>query len=760
MSTKIKILAIVILASNLFSACMKPTESTTTGQSIPPEIKQKVKEVMSKMELVDKVGEMTQFTIDMITVGTVNNVVDPIQLDTTKMRRLLLDYRVGSILNVGGHARTVEEWRHIIKSIQDMAVNEKPTGIPVLYGIDSYHGANYVMGSTLFPQPLALGASWNPKLVEKTGIVTAYESRAAWIPWNFMPALDIARDPRWPRFWENFSEDVHLLSQLGVAYIKGNQGDDLSNPERAVVSLKHYLGYSMPVSGKDRTQALIPERQLREFHVPPFKAAIEAGGLTVMVNSGEINGVPTHCNRALLTGLLKEELGFKGLVVSDWDDITNLQTRHRVAHDYKEAIELAINAGIDMVMVPFDTTFPVLLKELAEEGRVPISRINDAVERILTVKFMLGLFEHPYHADYDYSKFASPESKELSFQAALETVVLLKNENNTLPLTKGKNVLVAGPTANIMSSLNGGWNRTWQGNHPEWDLEEEQKTVLEAIQDKIGAANVTYAEGTGFDKVINIQQAVQAAGRADVIVVCLGENSYAETPGDLDDLDIGPAQRELVNALAKTGKPIIGILIQGRPRLINGIDTKMKGILNANLPGNEGGRALAEILFGDYNPNGKLPYTYNRYPHALLTYDHRLTDTIGPLGYKPQFEFGHGLSYTTFAYSGLKLSSNEFDMKGSITVEVLVKNTGQRTGKEVVQLYVSDKVASITPSIKRLRGFQKISLEPGESKTVSFTIKPADLAFIGLNNHWITEPGEFEFNIGGLKETAILKNKQ
>lgn len=760
--TKIKLrnLGAAILAlAMVLSGCQRQFDKASEHPKPPVDskISQQVKAVMAKMELVDKLGEMTQFTLDVLAVRDRFRLKEPLQLDSAKLKKILLDWRVGSILNVGGKARTLDEWHHIIKTIQDIATKQKPTGIPIIYGIDSYHGANYVAGSTLFPQPLAMAASWNPELARKICEVTAYESRAAWIPWNFAPALDIGRQPVWSRFWENFGEDVHLLSEMGKAYVHGNQGSDISNPEKVVVSIKHFLGYGVPHSGKDRTQALIPERQLREYHLPAFKKGLDAGAMTVMVNSGEINGVPTHCNKALLTDLLKGELGFKGFIVSDWDDITFLHTRHHVAKDYKDAIAMAINAGIDMVMVPTDSTFPGLLRELAVEGKIPMSRIDDAVSRILTVKFMLGLFENPYHPNHDYSRFASYESKDLSLRAALETVVLLKNESGILPLSKNVKVLVTGPTANNMISLNGGWSRTWQGTDPIIDAEENQKTILEAIQDKIGVGNVFFAEGSGFDKPANLQQAVEAASRTDVIIACLGETAYAETPGDIDDLDIGDAQRQLLEALAKTGKPVIGLLIQGRPRLITGIDEMMKGILTANLPGNEGGRAIAEILFGDYCPNGKLPYTYPRFAHAILPYDHRLTDILGPRRLWPLYEFGHGLSYTSFYYTGLKLSKKEFTMNDPIQVEVKVTNTGDRAGKETVQLYVTDKVASITPSVKRLRGFEKIELMPGESKVVSFTVFPKDLAFVGIDNHWVTEPGEFEFSIGGMKETAVLK---
>lgn len=732
-----------------------PSNETTTDL----ETQKKVQEIMSRMDLTDKVGEMTQLAIDMISVGGFENLEEPHQLDTARLRNVLLTHRVGSILNVGGHAYTREHWKEIMTTIQDLAVNEKASKIPVLYGIDAIHGANYTLGSTLFPQQITLAASWNPTLARTTGEITAYETRASYIPWTFSPVNDIGRDPRWPRLWETFGEDVHLASVMGAEIIKGYQGEDISDPYQIAACMKHFLGYSTPATGKDRTPAYIPERQLREYHVPSFQAAVDAGAKTIMICSGEINGVPVHGSKWILTDLLRNEMGFKGVVVTDWRDIKYLFNRHFIAKDYKEAIKIAINAGIDMSMVPDDTEFPVLLKELVEEGEVPMSRIDEAVARILTLKVELGLFDDPM-PDVDYSKFASAEHAEASYQAALECITLLKNENNILPIAKKQKVLVTGPTANSMYTLNGGWSRTWQGTDERF-MEEGKLTIVDAIRAKIGDANVLYEPGVNFDQPVDIAATVRAAKQAGLAVICIGEMPYTENVGTIDDLTISQSQIDLVNAIAATGTPMVLVLIEGRPRVISAFADKAQGIVHGYLPGNEGGRAIAEVLFGDYNPNGKLPYTYPRHVNALFTYDHKYSAKLAAdhsfNGYNPQFEFGHGLSYTTFAYSDLKLSAETLTADGTVQISVKVTNTGDRAGKEVVQLYIRDLIASISPSVKRLRGFEKIDLAAGASKTVTFDISSKDLAFIGIDNKWVTEPGEFEVQIGGLTQNFTLE---
>jgi len=725
------------------------------------EIAEKVDSVMQKMTLTDKVGEMTQLSIDMISEGEPYNLAEPHRLSEEKLREVLVENRVGSILNVGGHAYTVEHWREIIRQIQEVAMNEKPTGIPVIYGIDTIHGANYTLGSTLFPQQIAIAATWDTQFAKRGAEVGAYETRASYIPWSFSPVLDIGRDARWPRLWETFGEDVHLATEMGVAMVEGYQGDDAADPHHVAATMKHFLGYSLPITGKDRTQAWIPERQLREYVLPTFKAATEAGALTVMINSGEMNGIPVHANKDILTGLLRDEMGFEGIAVSDWEDIIYLQSRHKVAKTHKEAIEMAVNAGVDMSMVPLDLEFPKLLKELVEEGKVPLERIDEAVRRILTVKFKLGLFENPYYEEEGlYDKFGSEEFAKDSYNAAVEAVTLLKNSNEILPLSKDSKILVTGPNAHSLTALNGGWSRTWQGTDPQYDTE-GKPTILEALRTKLGQSSVTYVEGTAIDSVINIDEAVAAAKNNDFAVVCIGEAPYTEKPGDLRDLWLPQAQRDLVEAIAETGTPVVMVLIEGRPRIVSDIEPKTEAVLMGYLPGDEGGNAIADILLGDANPSGKLPITYPRYPNDLVTYDHNYTDQVdtnfGTDAFNPQWEFGHGLSYTSFEYSNMQLKNSEFDSTGQTTVSIDVTNTGDRSGKEVVQLYVSDLVASITPAVKRLRSFDKIQLDPGETKTVTFTLHPEDLAFVGKDNEWITEAGEFALHIGPITKKIVYK---
>ncbi len=725
------------------------------------EIAEKVDSVMQKMTLTDKVGEMTQLSIDMISEGEPYNLAEPHRLSEEKLREVLVENRVGSILNVGGHAYTVEHWREIIRQIQEVAMNEKPTGIPVIYGIDTIHGANYTLGSTLFPQQIAIAATWDTQFAKRGAEVGAYETRASYIPWSFSPVLDIGRDARWPRLWETFGEDVHLATEMGVAMVEGYQGDDAADPHHVAATMKHFLGYSLPITGKDRTQAWIPERQLREYVLPTFKAATEAGALTVMINSGEMNGIPVHANKDILTGLLRDEMGFEGIAVSDWEDIIYLQSRHKVAKTHKEAIEMAVNAGVDMSMVPLDLEFPKLLKELVEEGKVPLERIDEAVRRILTVKFKLGLFENPYYEEEGlYDKFGSEEFAKDSYNAAVEAVTLLKNSNEILPLSKDSKILVTGPNAHSLTALNGGWSRTWQGTDPQYDTE-GKPTILEALRTKLGQSSVSYVEGTAIDSVINIDEAVAAAKNNDFAVVCIGEAPYTEKPGDLRDLWLPQAQRDLVEAIAETGTPVVMVLIEGRPRIVSDIEPKTEAVLMGYLPGDEGGNAIADILLGDANPSGKLPITYPRYPNDLVTYDHNYTDQVdtnfGTDAFNPQWEFGHGLSYTSFEYSNMQLKNSEFDSTGQTTVSIDVTNTGDRSGKEVVQLYVSDLVASITPAVKRLRSFDKIQLDPGETKTVTFTLHPEDLAFVGKDNEWITEAGEFALHIGPITKKIVYK---
>lgn len=724
------------------------------------QLHEKVKALMATMTLEDKCGEMTQLSLDVVSLGEPYNLVEPHQLDKEKLRHVLVNLKVGSLINSSSHALPLNHWRAIISAAQDIATKEKSTGIPVIFGIDAIHGTNFTLGSTLLPQQIAMAATFNPGLARRVARVAAYETRASYIPWNFSPVLDIGRDPRWSRFWETFGEDVLLASAMGKAYTLGYQGSNPDDPESLASCMKHFLGYSSPRTGKDRTQALIPERQLREYYLPTFKSAIDQGALTVMINSSEVNGIPVHANPAILKNLLRDELGFTGPAVSDWEDVGYLYTRHRVAKDFKDAIRIAINAGIDMAMVPIDLQFPVILKELVEEQKIPMSRIDEAVERILLLKFKLGLFENPYHANHDYSKFASPEHSAVAYEAALEAITLLKNKNRTLPLSKTTKVLVTGPTSNSMLPLNGGWTRTWQGDNTTWDSEPDKKTILDAIQDKLGPNQVMHINGHQFDTIGNVNTTLKAASNVDAIIVCLGEKPYCETPGDISSLELPQAQQQLVHALKSTGKPVIVLLIEGRPRGIQGFIDNADAVVLGYLPGNEGGRAIAEVLFGEVSPSGRLPFSYPRFANELYTYDHHGTDPFGPLGAKSLFDFGHGLSYTTFEYTGMTISNPVFSASDTVDISVTVRNTGNHAGKETVLLYISDKVASITPSVKRLRGFRKIHLEPNASQTVQFAISAADLAFVGMDMKWITEEGEFEVSIADQKRTIEYIEKK
>jgi len=706
--------------------------------------------LLKQMTAEEKVGQMTQVTIDVVSRDG-----EPHQLDPSKLQTAIDHYKVGSILNVMGHAYTVDHWHEIINQIQDAAAKTR-LKIPVLYGLDSIHGANYVMGSTLFPQAFALAATWNPELAMRAGEISAFQTRAAGIPWNFYPVLDIGRQPLWARFWETYGEDVLLATEMGKAYIRGLQGgSDVGARNKVAACLKHYAGYSLPFNGKDRTQAHISERMMRQYFLPTFEAGVKAGVPTVMVNSGEIDGIPGHANYHLLTEILKNEWGFRGFVVSDWQDVERLYTRDRVADSPKEAVRMAVMAGIDMSMVPNDFSFFDLLMQCVDEGSVPMPRIDDAVRRILRVKFMTGIFENPRPDAGMKAHFDQPAFAEANLAAALESITLLKNDNHVLPLARGRKLLVTGPTANLHTVLNSGWSRSWQGEEEEL-LPRDKPTLLDGIVNAAGKENVTYVPGTSFDKEIDIAAAVSGAASADVIVACLGERAYCETPGNIDDLTLDAAQLRLVAELAKTGKPIVTVLAQGRPRVIRPIVSLSSAIVMAYLPGLEGGRAVADILFGEVNPSGKLSFTYPRYPNALTTYDYKVNETLEGNRIDPEFEFGYGLSYTTFAYSSLKLSNATLGRDGELTASIDVKNTGARAGKEVVQLYVSDLYRSLTPPNRELKGFRKVELIPGESQTVSFTLKPADLAFVGLNNHWITEPGKFRASIGKLSEEFTL----
>ena len=741
------------LTSLGLTSCVQNDSTSSASSSSEIQIQKKVKTLLSTLSLEDKVGEMTQLSLDMISVGQPYNLEQPHRLDKEKMQKVLVDLKVGSILNTGSHAQTREHWHEIISDIQQVAVNEKESGIPVLYGIDAIHGANYTSNATLFPQQINLSATWNLELVKKLAAISAYETRASAIPWAFAPVLDIGRDPRWSRFWETLGEDVFLASSMSTAIFEGMQGNDISSKTKVAACMKHFIGYSLPWSGKDRTPSLIPERQMREYFMPTFQAAIDAGAKTVMINSGDVNGIPVHANSKILNDLLRDEMGFRGVAVTDWEDIKYLYTRHGVATDYKDAIKKAINAGIDMSMVPVDLEFPILLKELVDEGEVSIKRINEAVSRILTLKYELGLFETPMSTYEDYPDFASKKHEDLALQGALESLVLLKNDNDLLPLKNNTKILLTGPTANSLQALNGGWTGTWQGTNPQYDTP-DKSTILESLIESFGNENVSYVEGTTTIEAININTAVATARKVDIAIICLGEMAYTEKPGDIHDLSLPKAQIKLVQAVAQTGTPIVLVLAEGRPRIISEIESLAHAVIFAGLPGNEGGEAMAQVLSGDYNPNGKLSFTYPRFVNDLMTYDHKVTEThasdFSTNAFNPQWQFGHGLSYSNFAYDDLSVEQLGH---GKYYIRIDITNTSTRKGKEIIQLYIRDKVASITPPVKRLKAFEKIEINAGETIEFAFTLTADDLKFVGRENTWITEAGEFDVFIGDQQAT-------
>lgn len=728
----------------------------------------RIESLLRRMTLEEKVGQMTQLEIGM--VSTDSN--QTIRIDPAKLEKAVVKYGVGSILNVKDQALPAERWHEIIGEIERTASRTR-LKIPVLYGIDSIHGANYIRGSTLHPQEIGMAATWNPELMRRLGEVTGMETRAAGIPWTFSPVLDLGRQPLWPRFYETFGEDPYLTKVMGAAFVRGVEGDDLTSNAHVATSLKHYMGYSFPLSGRDRTSAWIPENYMREYFLPSFAEAVRAGARTVMVNSAEINGTPGHVNRHVLTDILRGELGFKGFVVSDWEDIKKLVTQWHVAADEREATRMAVMAGIDMSMVPSDYSFADILVRLVREGAVPQARIDEAVRRILLVKFELGLFDNAMPDASLISRIGLPESRQLALQAARESMTLLKNDGGVLPLDKSRKVLVTGPTADSLVALNNGWTYVWQGSE-ESLYPKDRLTIRRAIEEKVGASNVTYVPGTRIvrprgwnsgptliDEEVDIAAAARAARDADVVVLCLGEGSYAETPGNITDLTLGEPQLRLARAIEEAGKPVVLVLVEGRPRVISSIADGARAILMAYNPSNEGGQAVADVLFGDFNPGGKLPFTYPRSVNNIFAYDRKQFEdedtSFGNLATAPQFEFGRGLSYTTFAYSDLRTGSPTMSAAGRVPVSVTVTNTGRRAGSETVILYVRDVAASLSPPGKRVRRFAKIYLESGQSRTVNFQLRAEDLSFIGADNRPVTEPGDFEVMTGGLMTKFTLR---
>lgn len=714
-----------------------------------------IQSLLQQMTLAEKVGQMTQVTIDALHKGKPQKIVLPPQIDEDKLDRIIREKMVGSILNVpSGYLPDRAEWQKLAQRIQDKA-QETRLQIPVLYGIDAIHGVNYCKEATLFAQPISVAASFSPGLATTIAAATAYECQATSLPWNFSPALDVGRHPAWPRLWESFGEDVYLNQIMGEAMVKGYQGKP-GDRTKVAACLKHFTGYGLPLSGKDRTPAWIPERYLREYFLPAYQTAIEAGAMSIMVNSGEINGVPVHASRFLLTEVLREEMGFQGLAVTDWWDIVYLHTRHRIAPTMKEAVRLAIEAGIDMSMTPFDTEFTDLLIELVQEGTIPEARIDTSVKRILTIKAHLGLFAQAVNAPADYPLFGSQAHRNISLQSARESLILLKNEEAILPLAKEAKILVCGPAADNQRALNGGWTANWQGDMADEALA-NYPTILAALREKHTGGVLEYRIGVDYKQEVNVREAIWKAADVDYIVLCLGEDSYTEDEGNINDLYLDEAQINLALALIETGTPVIVVIAEGRPRLISPFADRVPAIIGAFYPGPEGGKAIAELIFGDLNPSGKLPFTYPRYPNSLAPYDHKHTEAReiegSGLTFNPQFAFGHGLSYTSFRYSDLKTDRAIYDTGETIRLSINVENTGSSTGKETVLVFIRDDYASITPPVKRLRAFQKIELSTGQKERVRFTIQPSELAFVNQHNQWVTEPGRFTVMVGGQETT-------
>ena len=744
-----------------FISCKKETK-TTNDVATKSEISNEVASLLSKMTIEEKIGQMTQITI------TNFQEKDSASLNLQLLNEAVVKYNIRSILNVPNRgAPTTQRWSEVITSIANETAKTR-LKIPVLYGIDAIHGSSYTKGATLLPQQIGLAATFNTEIVKEGTAISAYETRASSIPWVFSPDLDLPRNPSWSRLWESFGEDTYLSSQMAKAMIEGFQGNDVGSKYNVAACMKHFIGYGSTTTGKDRTPSIIPERILRQFDLPIYEEAIKAGGKSIMVSSGEINGTPVHASKYLITDVLKGELGFKGVVVTDWKDIIYLHTRHKVAATMREAVKISVLAGIDMSMVPEDFSFYDHLLDLVKTNEIPMERIDDAVSRILTMKMELGLFENTVADPKDYPKFGSEEFIQVAYDAAAESITLLKNKDSILPLAKNEKVFVCGPTANSMKYLNGGWSYNWQGQNSD-TYAADKFTILEALENKIGKQNVTYSEGVNFDSNSeeNIAKAVAGARGASKIILCLGEKNYTETPGDISNLYIEERQVKLALALAKLNIPIVLILNEGRPRIISQFVDKMSAVVQCYLPGNEGGRALADILYGDVNPSGRLPYNYPRYTNSLEKYNRKYTESLADeeqnddaeyeKSYYPQFEFGTGLSYTTFEYANIKINTPKATSIEDITVTVDVKNTGKVAGKESVLLYLSDDYASITPEVHALKGFQKISLDPNEMKTVTFKLDSKAFQFVNNDLKWVFEKGTFKIQIGTQIATLTLE---
>ena len=725
-----------------------------------PKIEAQVEQTLKKLTLEEKIGQMMELVTDLFGANDKNGVF---YIDEHKTDSILSRYKIGSILNAPNTcAPTAKQWEKYIAQIQKISM--KRIGIPCVFGLDQNHGSTYTQGGTLFPQNINVAATFNREIARRSAEATAYETRAVSVPWTYSPTVDLGRDARWPRIWENFGEDCYLSSEMGKAMVYGFQGEDPNNIDQyhIATSMKHFMGYGVPWTGKDRTPAYISPADLREKHFAPFLAGLQAGALTVMVNSASVNGMPMHANKDILTGWLKEETGWDGVLITDWADINNLYTREMVAKDKKDALRIAINAGIDMIMEPYSCDACGYLVELVKEGKIPMSRIDDACRRVLRMKYRLDLFKNPTQKLKNYPKFGGEEFAKLALEGATESMVLLKNEGNILPLQHGKKILLTGPNANQMRCLDGGWSYTWQGHRAD-EFAGKYNTIYEAFCNEYGKENVILNQGVTYNEKgkyweenePQIQGAVDAAKNVDVIVACIGENSYTETPGNLTDLWLSENQRNLVKELAKTGKPVVLVLNEGRPRLIADIEPLAQGIIDILIPGNMGGDALANLVSGKSNFSGKMPYTYPKEINSLANYDFKKSEEVGTMEgaydynakITQQWGFGYGLSYTTYKYSNLKVSQSDFRHGDIIKVSVDVKNTGKVAGKESVLLFSSDLIASMVPDGRRLRAFDKVELQPGETKTMIFELKADDLAFVGWNGKWRLEEGDFKLMI-------------
>lgn len=765
-----RIFKLLIMSALIATAGVAAAAGDNGRTAIKPDarIERQVKKILSRMTLEEKVGQMAEIGIDMLG-NSISGVAEDKEfvLNVEALEALASTYKFGSVLNAPGKALTAEQWNRIIEKIN--AVSTAHTGLPTLYGIDAIHGATYTHRSPLFPQEINAAASFNRALVRRMAELTAYEVRASNIPWTYSPTMDLGRKASWPRVWESFGEDAYLSAEMARQMVLGYQGDDPNHIDAYHIAScpKHFMAYGMTNSGQDRTPAYVSLSELREKHFAPFKAAIEAGALSVMVNSASVNGIPTHADRELLTGWLKEGLGWDGVIVTDWADIVNLYTREKIATDYKDAIRQSINAGVDMSMIPYDVNFCPLLVELVREGKVSEERIDDAAARIIRMKLRLGLINTPNTYVKDYPEFQGDEIRRACYEAACESITLLKNEKSLLPLSKDSKILVAGPNADLMRPLCGGWSYSWQGDIVDKVLP-DGTTILDAMRSR-GGDNIVYAAGVEYDpagkyydeKNIDIEAAVRAAADVDCIVLCLGENSYCETPGNLTEMAISPNQQALAEALAATGKPVVLVLNEGRARIIEPFADRMQAVLHTYLPGTEGAAAIADIIYGEVNPSGKLPYTYPKYSNSMTTYDHKVSESVGTMQgaydynavVAAQWAFGYGLSYTTFEYSDLKVEAGrDFKAGDEIRIGVTVTNTGERTGKESVLLFINDDVASVVPDARRLRDFEKIELAPGESRRVTFTLPAERLAMVGRDARWYLEQGTYTVQCGQLVE--------